>query len=196
MDDIRNALQFARENKLRVSIAGVRHRMGGQAFYKNNLVLDMRGFNQIRLNEAQKTITVQSGATWHDIQSFLHSRYAVKAMQSTDIFTVGGSISVNAHGMDHRAGSVGSSIQSMRVMLADGSWLPSHFMLFLTASLGGMPDLHADPVERVIAGGAAGDHGEPHTEAGITEIGAGPRSSPCVRHAAQGVDGFICGKRS
>jgi len=25
-------------------------------------------------------------------------------MQSTDIFSVGGSISVNAHGMDHQAG--------------------------------------------------------------------------------------------
>ena len=39
-------------------------------------------------------------------------------MQSTDIFTVGGSISVNAHGMDHRAGSVGRTIRAMRVMLA------------------------------------------------------------------------------
>ena len=121
VDDIRNALAFARENKLKVSMAGVRHSMGGQAFFRNNLVLNMKGFNQIQLNEAEKTITVQSGATWHDIQDFLHPKYAVKAMQSTDIFTVGGSISVNAHGMDHLAGSVGSSIRSMRVMMADGS---------------------------------------------------------------------------
>ena len=121
VDDIKNALQFARENKLKVSMAGVRHSMGGQAFYKNNLVLDMQSFNKIELNEEEKTITVQSGATWHDIQSFLHPKYAVKAMQSTDIFTVGGSISVNAHGMDHLAGSVGSSIRSMSVMLEDGS---------------------------------------------------------------------------
>jgi len=41
----------------------------------------------------------------------------VKAMQSTDIFTVGGSISVNAHGMDHRAGSVGETVRTMRIML-------------------------------------------------------------------------------
>ena len=121
VDDIKNALQFARENKLKVSMAGVKHSMGGQAFYKNNLVLDMKGFNKMQLNEAEKTINVQSGATWHDIQSYLHPKYAVKAMQSTDIFTVGGSISVNAHGMDHLAGSVGSSIRSMRLMLADGS---------------------------------------------------------------------------
>lgn len=121
IEDIKNALQFARENKLKVSMAGVRHSMGGQAFYRNNLVLDMTKFNQMSLDEETKTLTVQSGATWHDIQSFLHPNFAVKAMQSTDIFTVGGSISVNAHGMDHLAGSVGSSIRSMRVLLADGS---------------------------------------------------------------------------
>jgi len=121
VEDIKNALQFARENRLKVSMAGVRHSMGGQAFFRNNLVLDMKGFNQIQLNEAEKTITVQSGATWHDIQNLLHPKYAVKSMQSTDIFTVGGSISVNAHGMDHLAGSVGSSIRAMRLMLADGS---------------------------------------------------------------------------
>jgi len=121
VDDIKNALIFAKENKLKVSMAGVRHSMGGQAFYKNNLVLDMKGFNRIQLNETERTITVQSGATWHDIQNLLHPKFAVKAMQSTDIFTVGGSISVNAHGMDHQAGSVGSSIRAMRVMLADGS---------------------------------------------------------------------------
>jgi FAD/FMN-containing dehydrogenase len=121
VDDIKNALQYARENGLKVSMAGKKHSMGGHAFYKNNLVLDMKSFNQIELHEDTKTITVQSGAAWHDIQSFLHPKYAVKAMQSSDIFTVGGSISVNAHGMDHLAGSVGSSIRSMRVMLADGS---------------------------------------------------------------------------
>jgi FAD/FMN-containing dehydrogenase len=41
-------------------------------------------------------------------------------MQSTDIFTVGGSISVNAHGMDHRAGAVMGSLKSLRIMTADG----------------------------------------------------------------------------
>lgn len=119
--DIKNAFAFAKENNLKVSIAGVKHSMGGQAFYKNAVVLDMTGFNQKSLDEANKVMTVQSGATWHDIQNWLHPKYAVKAMQSTDIFTVGGSISVNAHGMDNQVGSVGNTIQSFRIMLSDGS---------------------------------------------------------------------------
>ena len=80
----------------------------------------MRSFNKIAVDAAAMTVTVETGATWHDIQQQLHPRFAVKAMQSTDIFTVGGSISVNAHGMDHRAGAVMRSIRSLRVMLADG----------------------------------------------------------------------------
>jgi FAD/FMN-containing dehydrogenase len=119
--DVGRALQFAEEQGLKIALAGVRHSMGGQAFARNALVLDMRPFNQITLDEPNKLITVQSGATWHDIQNVLHPKYAVKAMQSTDIFTVGGSISVNAHGMDHQAGAIANTIRSMRLMLADGS---------------------------------------------------------------------------
>ena len=69
-------------------------------------MLDMRGLNAISLDAERRTVTVGAGATWHDIQNAIHPRFAVKAMQSTDIFTVGGSISVNAHGMDHRAGAL------------------------------------------------------------------------------------------
>ena len=52
VEDVRNALAFARQHGLRVSIAGVRHSMGGHAFARNALVLDMRGFNRIALDEA------------------------------------------------------------------------------------------------------------------------------------------------
>jgi FAD/FMN-containing dehydrogenase len=121
VEDVQNAVQFAAANGLKVSIAGVRHSMGGQAFAAQALVLDMTRFNQMTLDEANRVLTVQSGATWHDIQNFLHPRFAVKAMQSTDIFTVGGSIAVNAHGMDHQVGALGKTIRSLRVLLADGS---------------------------------------------------------------------------
>jgi FAD/FMN-containing dehydrogenase len=120
---VARALAFARENGLKVSMSAVRHSMGGQAFDDHALVLDMTGFDRIEVDEAARTVTVQPGATWHRIQNALHPRLAVKAMQSSDIFSVGGSISVNAHGMDHRAGSVAGTIRSMRVMLADGTVL-------------------------------------------------------------------------
>ena len=120
-EDVRQAFAAARSSGVKVSIAGARHSQGGHAFAANNVVLDMRSFNAMSLDEGSKVLTVQSGATWHDIQNRLHPRFAVKAMQSTDLFTVGGSISVNAHGMDHQAGSVGGTVRAMRVMLPDGT---------------------------------------------------------------------------
>jgi len=118
--DVAAALAYARAHGLPVSAAGVKHSMGGQAFRAGGVVLDMRGMQAIRLDAAARTVTVGGGATWHAIQLAVHPRFAVKAMQSTDIFSVGGSISVNAHGMDHQAGAVMGSLRSLRVMLADG----------------------------------------------------------------------------
>lgn len=121
-NDIKDALLFAKNSSLKVSLAGVRHSMGGQSFFKNAIVLDMKQFNQMNLDKDKKLLRVQSGATWHDIQNYVDPKgLSIKSMQSSDIFTVGGSISVNAHGMDHRVGSIGSTIKTMRIMLSDGT---------------------------------------------------------------------------
>ena len=118
--DVAAALAQAQAAGLTVAPAGVRHSMGGQALPRGGMQIDMRGLNRIQLDAAKSTVTVGAGATWHDIQNAIHPRFAVKAMQSTDIFSVGGSISVNAHGMDHQAGAIRDSIRSLRVILADG----------------------------------------------------------------------------
>ena len=136
--DIAAALAYARARGLTVSAAGVKHSMGGQAFRRGGVVLDMRGLSRIELDPVRRIVHVGAGATWHDIQNTIHPRFAVKAMQSTDIFTVGGSISVNAHGMDHQAGALMESIRSLRVMLADGR--------IVTASRESEPELFAHVV--------------------------------------------------
>ena len=118
--DVADALRYASAHGLTVSAAGVKHAMGGQAFRSGGVVLDMRGRDAIHLDPEARTVTVGGGATWHAIQRAVHPRFAVKAMQSTDIFSVGGSVSVNAHGMDHQAGAVMGSLRSLRIMLADG----------------------------------------------------------------------------
>ena len=118
--EVQQALAYANAAGLTISPAGVRHSMGGHAFRRGGIMLDMRKMNGIRLDPEKSTVIVGAGASWHDIQNAIHPRFAVKAMQSTDIFTVGGSISVNAHGMDHEAGAIRDSIRSLRVMLADG----------------------------------------------------------------------------
>ena len=119
--DIQNALKFAREHKLKVTAAGSRHSMGGQTFVKDGVVLDMRGFNQMRLDKEHKILNVQAGATWKEVQQFLDREgLAVKAMQSINIFSVGGTLSVNAHGIAHDPGQIAPTVRSIRVMLSSG----------------------------------------------------------------------------
>jgi decaprenylphospho-beta-D-ribofuranose 2-oxidase len=97
--------------------------MGGQTIYPDGLTLDMLGFNRIEyLDEMNKILTVQSGATWRDIQQFLNPHgLAVLTMQGPNIFTVGGSMSVNVHGWDMRNGPLAGSVEWFRLLLADGS---------------------------------------------------------------------------
>ncbi|MEJ7741129.1 MAG: FAD-dependent oxidoreductase [Nocardioidaceae bacterium] len=121
--DVREALAFAREHDLVVSIAGTQHAMGGQASYPGALVLDMRGFDAVTVDERLRTATVQAGATWHKVLETVHPvGLSVSTMPGIDVFSVGGTVSVNnAHGLDFRAGGLSSTIRSMRVMLADGT---------------------------------------------------------------------------
>jgi FAD/FMN-containing dehydrogenase len=120
-DDIRNALLFARENKLKVTCAGQRHSMGGQTFTHGGLVLDLRNFNRIILDKEHKRVNIQTGARWWQLQQLLDKQgLSVKSMQSINIFSVGGTLSVNAHGIDPKPGPIAPTVQSMRIMLGNG----------------------------------------------------------------------------
>jgi FAD/FMN-containing dehydrogenase len=121
-DDIRNALQYARDHNLKITCAGQQHSMGGQTFTHGGLVLDLRQLNTIRLDKEHKIVNVQSGARWWQLQHLLDKEgLAVKSMQSINIFSVGGTLSINAHGIDPSPGPVAPTVRSIRVMLSDGT---------------------------------------------------------------------------
>ena len=120
-NDIRNALQFARDNNLKITCAGQQHSMGGQTFTHGGVVLDLRDFNRIQLDKEHKRVTLQSGARWWQLQQLLDKEgLSVKSMQSINIFSVGGTLSVNAHGIDPMPGPVAPTVHSMRIMLSNG----------------------------------------------------------------------------
>lgn len=112
----------ARQEGRTISIAGQRHSQGGHTYYEDGIVLDMTSFNDILdFDPEAKTIRVQAGTTWEQIQNKINpSGLAVKTMQSQNIFTVGGSISINAHGRDIRNGAMIGSVDSFRLLTAGG----------------------------------------------------------------------------
>ncbi|HET8841356.1 MAG TPA: FAD-binding oxidoreductase, partial [Ktedonobacteraceae bacterium] len=111
----------ARSASREISLSGIRHSMGGQALGSNTRHLDMTHMDQIAYNDSDQTVTVGPGATWRQIQMVLsqHGR-AVRVMQDSNIFSVGGSLSVNAHGKDPRYGSLIESVNSLKLVTADG----------------------------------------------------------------------------
>ncbi|RFU70942.1 FAD-binding oxidoreductase [Peribacillus saganii] len=104
------------------SIAGMQHSQGGHTYYPNAIMLDMRDYDQILdFDPKQKEIMVQSGATWDDIQKHINPYgLAVKVMQSQNIFTVGGALSVNVHGRDIRNDALIDTVKSFRLLAPDG----------------------------------------------------------------------------
>ena len=106
-----------------ISIGGARHSMGGQIATPAALHIDMRGFDRIlSFSPAEKTITVQAGTRWRQIQEHIDPvNLSVAIMQSYANFTVGGSLSVNVHGRYVGLGPIILSVKAVKVVLADGS---------------------------------------------------------------------------
>lgn len=107
----------------RVAVGGGRYSMGGQVAVKAGLHLDMRQMNRlVWLRSRERTVRVQAGMRWRDLQDHLDSvGLAVKTMQSYANFTVGGSVSVNAHGRYVGHGPIGHTVRALQLVLADGS---------------------------------------------------------------------------
>ncbi len=124
-EELAQTLQDTQNRNLKVSIAGARHSQGGHAFYPHARVIELKKLNKILdFDATQETITVQTGATWADVQEYLNTfGYAVKIMQVANVFTIGGALSVNANGIDPHCGPLIESVKSFRIMMADGSLL-------------------------------------------------------------------------
>jgi decaprenylphospho-beta-D-ribofuranose 2-oxidase len=122
VERLRAVLRDARARRLKVSISGSRHSQGGHTYRPGGVVLNMRTFNRIRdIDTTGLRITVESGATWDEVQRAIAPRgLAIKVMQSSNIFTVGGTLSANAHGRDVDVMQVVDVVERFGLLLADG----------------------------------------------------------------------------
>jgi FAD/FMN-containing dehydrogenase/uncharacterized membrane protein YhaH (DUF805 family) len=104
-----------------ISIGGGRFSMGGQTASTGSIHIDMRKLNKIvEFSAENKTILVEAGIRWCDIQQFVDEHnLSVKIMQTYANFTVGGSLSVNCHGRYIGLGAVILSVKSLEVILAN-----------------------------------------------------------------------------
>jgi FAD/FMN-containing dehydrogenase len=119
---LRELIDRARQQNLHVAIGGARHSMGGHTITPEGVVIDMLPFNHMELDAKRQILHVGAGARWSQIIPYLDARgFSVAVMQSNNDFSVGGSISVNCHGWQQNHAPIASTVESLRLMKADGS---------------------------------------------------------------------------
>ena len=115
--------EFLQKDTGPLCIGGGRFSMGGQTSSPDCTLVDMRRMNRIlEIDPAAKTVRVEPGVRWCDIQRAIDEHdLSIQVMQTYANFTVGGSLSVNCHGRYIGLGPLILSVKSLKLMLADGS---------------------------------------------------------------------------
>jgi len=121
--ELEELVRLVREHPGPLSIGGGRYSMGGQTASDGVLQLDMRRFDKVlELDPERREVRVQAGITWRQLLEHLDPHdLSPQVMQSYANFTVGGSLSVNAHGRYVGQGPLVLAVRSIRLLLADGS---------------------------------------------------------------------------
>jgi FAD/FMN-containing dehydrogenase len=98
-----------------------------------NVVINTSKLNQIWIDPKLKIAKVGAGASWSELQKEANEYgLAVRVMQASNIFSIGGSISANCHGWDHKPGCLRNTLINMTLVNAEVSfWKSLLKILFL-----------------------------------------------------------------
>lgn len=104
-----------------VVVGAARHSMGGQSLARNGTAITFAA-PRCEPDKSTRVFRVQAGTRWHEVIQVLDPLSESPAvMQSNSDFAVGSTFSVGAHGWAVPYGPFGSTVRSIRLMLADGS---------------------------------------------------------------------------
>src|SRR5262245_20136769 len=132
--DVMAAVNFAREHQITLAIRGGGHSGPGLGTCDDGLVIDLSGMKGIRVDPAARTVRVEGGCTWGEVDHATHP-FGL-AMPSGFISTTGvGGLTLGG-GIGYLSRTFGLTLDnllSVDMVLADGS--------FVTASADDHPDL-------------------------------------------------------
>ena len=123
LQELRATLGEAASEGRPIAIGGARHSMGGQSLPRNGIAASF-AVTVVEPDTTRRIYRVSAGARWRDVIRVLDPiGFSPAVTQSNHDFSVGGTLSVNAHGWPVPFGPFGSTLQRFRIMLADGSVL-------------------------------------------------------------------------
>lgn len=133
--DVMQGVRFAREQSLLLAVRGGGHNGGGLGTCDDGMVLDLSAMKGIRVDAAARTVRVEGGCTWGDVD---HATHAFgMATPSGIISTTGvGGLTLGG-GLGHLTRKCGLTVDNLieaDVVVADGS--------LMTANAEQNPDLY------------------------------------------------------
>jgi FAD/FMN-containing dehydrogenase len=119
--DVAAALEFAREQRLELAVRGGGHNVAGTAVAEGGIVVDLSRMRDVRVDHSRRSVTVQGGATWADVD---------RATQPFGLATPGGVVSETGvaglalnggvSSQRRRDGMTIDNLLSAEVVVADG----------------------------------------------------------------------------
>lgn len=122
--DVQKIVNQSIENKKSIAVAGTQLSQGGHTLpsTQNDYLIFTKFLNQISILPDEKIAIVGPGASWRDVQKAANDyNLAVKVMQASNVFSVGGSLSTNVHGWDHQEGTLAESVLSLTIVNSSGT---------------------------------------------------------------------------
>jgi FAD/FMN-containing dehydrogenase len=124
VSDVIQAVNFARENNLLVSVRGAGHNVAGNASIDDGLVIDLSHMRTVMVDPQKKTAVVQGGANWGDVDRETQAFNLVCAggvVSDTGVggLTLGGGLSW----FRRKAGMSIDNLIGADMVLADGSYV-------------------------------------------------------------------------
>jgi FAD/FMN-containing dehydrogenase len=123
IEHLRLELKEAAAAKRPVALGAARHSMGGQSLPRDGLAITLTQSLCIPAKD-QRIYMADAGTRWSNVIATLDPLgFSPAVMQSNNDFGVASTFSVNAHGWPVPYGPFGTTVKSIRLMLADGTIL-------------------------------------------------------------------------
>lgn len=120
-EDIVEGVNFARDNKLEVTVRGGGHHGAGLSIIDDGFMVDLSKMKDITVNPDRKTVTVEGGCTLEEVDKATHAHglaMPIGVVGSTGVsgFTLGGGLGY----LSRKAGLTIDSLLEARIVLASG----------------------------------------------------------------------------